>query len=94
LDDSEEEELNNHFDESMKDPEQVEDEPEEKINYSLLSREDLVKMLKEKLDQPDQGKVRGDIEEIRKVFQEKQEEEQKRDYPFNHGMHKILGPQK
>ncbi|RLD25733.1 MAG: DUF349 domain-containing protein, partial [Bacteroidetes bacterium] len=47
---------------------------EERVNFSLLSKEDLVKLLKEKLDNPGKGNVRRDVEEIKQSFYEKTNE--------------------
>ncbi len=56
---------------------------EERFNFSLLSKEDLVKLLKEKLDNPARGNIRKDVDEIRQVFFEKvssQSEEKKKHF--------------
>ena len=56
---------------------------EERINFSLLSKEDLVKLLKEKLDNPARGNIRKDVDEIRQAFSEKvssQSEEKKKHF--------------
>jgi len=51
----------------------VEKEKEsEQINYALLSKEDLVKLMKERLDNPSKGNIRKEVEAIRQVFMEKQ----------------------
>jgi len=44
---------------------------EEEVNYALLSKEDLVKLMREKLDNPGKGNIRKEVEDIRKVFYEK-----------------------
>jgi Domain of Unknown Function (DUF349) len=68
VDDSEEQETNAIYDDiEEKQPESKEDE----INYSLLSKEDMVKLMREKLDNPGKGNVRKEVEEIKHVFYEK-----------------------
>lgn len=44
----------------------------ERVNYALLSKEDLVKMMRERLDNPAKGNIRKEVDEIRQVFTEKQ----------------------
>ncbi|MCP4313246.1 MAG: DUF349 domain-containing protein, partial [Bacteroidetes bacterium] len=44
----------------------------ERVNYALLSKEDLVKMMRDKLDNPGKGNIRKEVDEIRQVFTEKQ----------------------
>ncbi len=44
---------------------------EEGVNFALLSKEDLVKLMSEKLDNPGKGNIRKELEEIKKVFYEK-----------------------
>ena len=69
IDDSEEEQNNAWYDDF---DEEEEAEPEEEsVNYGLLSKEDLVKLLSEKLDNPGKGNIRKEVEDIRKVFSEK-----------------------
>jgi len=68
IDDSEEEEKNASYDDL--DNDQPED-TEEQVNYGLLSKEDLVKLLSEKLDNPGKGNIRKEVEEIKQVFYEK-----------------------
>jgi len=46
----------------------------EQINYALLSQEDLVKLLREKLDHPGKGKLREDVDGIRNAYFDKQRE--------------------
>ena len=56
---------------------------EERINFGLLSKEDLVKLLREKLDNPARGNIRKDVDEIRHAFYEKvslQQEEKKKHF--------------
>lgn len=44
----------------------------EQINYALLSKEDLVKLMRERLDNPSKGNLRKEVEAIRQAFSEKQ----------------------
>jgi len=55
------------------DHEDSKEEEEESVNYSLLSKEDLVKLLREKLDNPGKGNIRKEVDEIKRVFYEKVE---------------------
>jgi hypothetical protein len=50
--------------------EQAEEE-EERVNFSLLSLQDLVKLMREKLDHPAKGNIRKDVAEIKHAFYEK-----------------------
>lgn len=50
------------------------EEEEERVNFSLLSKEDLVKLLSEKLDHPGKGNIRKDVNEIKHAFYEKTNE--------------------
>ena len=43
-------------------------EEEERANYTLLSKEDLVKLLREKLDNPEKFNLRREVQEIRDAF--------------------------
>jgi len=55
--------------------EKVKEEKEaelEQVNYALLSKGDLVKLMRERLDNPSKGNIRKEVEEIRQVFSEKQ----------------------
>jgi hypothetical protein len=69
VDDSEEEQNNSTYDDQADtdDHEHVEEE----VNYALLSKEDLVKLMREKLDNPGKGNIRKEVEDIKKVFHEK-----------------------
>jgi len=69
IDDSEEEQNNSTYDDlaDTDDHEHVEEE----VNYALLSKEDLVELMREKLDNPGKGNIRKEVEEIKKVFHEK-----------------------
>ena len=72
IDDSEEEQKNAIYDGDV-DHTDHEVDDEESVNYSLLSKEDLVKMLRDKLDNPGMGNIRKEVEEIKRVFYEKVE---------------------
>jgi len=78
IDDTEEKEKNDSWDELDEDDS---DHREEEVNYGLLSKEDLVKLLKEKLDNPGKGNIKKEVEDIRRVFYKKvsavQEEKKK-----------------
>ncbi len=69
IDDHEEQQNNDVYDDDVDNVDNdKQNEQEERINYSLLSKEDLVKLLREKLDNPGKGNIRKDIEEIRHAF--------------------------
>jgi len=72
IDDSEEQQKNAIYDDDLDHSDNAEEE-EDSTNYSLLSKEDLVKMLRDKLDNPGKGNIRKDVEEIKGVFYEKVE---------------------
>ena len=72
IDDSEEHQKNAIYDDDLDHSDNAEAE-EDSTNYSLLSKEDLVKMLRDKLDNPGKGNIRKDVEEIKGVFYEKVE---------------------
>ena len=78
IDDSEEKEKNDSWDELDTDDTE---HKEEEVNYGLLSKEDLVKLMKEKLDNPGKGNIKKEVEDIRRVFYKKvsavQEEKKK-----------------
>lgn len=70
MNDHEEQQLNAPYDDEspgVDPPEHV----EERTNFSLLSREDLVKLMKEKLDNPGKGNIRKDVEGIKQAFYDK-----------------------
>jgi hypothetical protein len=69
IDESEEQHKNDSYDDhvDMDDHEHKEEE----VNYALLSKEDLVKMMREKLDNPGKGNIRKEVEDIKGVFNEK-----------------------
>lgn len=70
IDDSEEQKKNESYDDDVDHSDPVAEE-EETINYILLSKEDLVKLLRDKLDSPGKGNIRKEVEEIKEVFYEK-----------------------
>jgi hypothetical protein len=86
IDDSEEQLTNAIYDDVL---EHSENETEEEltVNYSLLSKEDLVKMLQDKLDNPGKGNMRKEVEEIKAFFYEKVEAvvEEKKKYFLDEG---------
>jgi hypothetical protein len=55
----------------------VEEKTEEKINYELLSKPDLVKVLEDLLNKKTFETIRSSVDEIQEVFTRKQEEELK-----------------
>lgn len=79
VDDSEEENNNSTFDEELDNDESP--PKEEEVNFALLSKEDLVKLLSDKLDNPGKGNIRKEVEEIKQIFYDKlsgeREEKQK-----------------
>ena len=79
IDDTEEKEKNASWDDMM--DEDDTEHREEEVNYGLLSKEDLVKLMKEKLDNPGKGNIKKEVEDIRRVFYKKvaavQEEKKK-----------------
>ncbi len=70
VDHSDEDEEKTEKAKEEKEVEEVE-EVEESVNYSLLSKEDLVKLLRDKLDNPGKGNIRKEVEEIKRVFYQK-----------------------
>ena len=60
---------------------------EGRVNVSLLSKEDLVKLLREKLDNPGKGNIRKDVEEIKEAFYQKINDtlEEKKQHFLNEG---------
>ena len=79
IDDTEENEKNASWDDTVDEDET--EHREEEVNYGLLSKEDLVKLMKEKLDNPGKGNIKKEVEDIRRVFYKKvaavQEEKKK-----------------
>jgi len=84
IDDHEEKQKNESYDDDLDHEEHessVNDDPkeehesgkveEERVNFSLLSKEDLVKLMREKLDNPGKGNIRKDVEEIKQAFYDK-----------------------
>ncbi|MCK5693727.1 MAG: DUF349 domain-containing protein, partial [Bacteroidales bacterium] len=69
IDENEEQQKNDSYDDDV----DLDDHEhkEEEVNYALLSKEDLVKMMREKLDNPGKGNIRKEVEEIKGVFNEK-----------------------
>jgi hypothetical protein len=74
IDDHEEQKINESYDDDLDQEdskeEAVEDQEfkEERFNYSLLSKQDLVKLLRERLDNPGKGNLRKEVEEIKQAF--------------------------
>ncbi len=83
IDDSEEQLINASYDDELdeedredelkdeQEGQKKESEDEELINYGLLSKEDLVKLFQEKLDNPGKGNFRREVEQVKKAFYEK-----------------------
>ncbi|MCK5136956.1 MAG: DUF349 domain-containing protein [Bacteroidales bacterium] len=71
INDHEEQQKNDSYDDDVDHEAHGENEQEERFNYNLLSKEDLVKLLREKLDSPGKGYIRKDVEEIRQAFNDK-----------------------
>lgn len=72
IDDSEEQKKNASYDDDL-DHSNHEVGEEESVNYSLLSKGDLVKLLRDMLDNPGKGNIRKEVEDIKRVFYEKVE---------------------
>ena len=62
IDESEEQQKNDSYDDDVDLDDQ--EHKEEEVNYALLSKEDLVKMMREKLDNPGKGNIRKEVEDI------------------------------
>ena len=81
--DDHEEKTNNDISEDILDhldgdPKEKSDEVEagqERVNFALLSKADLVKLMAETLNNPSKGNMRKIVEEIRQVYSEKQNAE-------------------
>jgi hypothetical protein len=82
IDDEEEQKNNASFDDDVfeddseetdteKEEEERHEEEEERFNFSLLSLQDLVKLMREKLDHPAKGNIRKDVAEIKQAFYDK-----------------------
>ncbi len=69
IDESEEQHKNDSYDDDV--DQEDHEHNEEEDNYPLLSKEDLVKLMKEKLDKPGKGNIRKEVEDIKQVFYEK-----------------------
>ena len=69
IDESEEQQKNDSYDDGV--DQEDHDHKEEEVNYALLSKEDLVKLMREKLDNPGKGNIRKDVEDIKRFFYEK-----------------------
>jgi hypothetical protein len=57
--------------EELEEANEEQEAEEERFNFSLLSMEDLVKLMREKLDNPARGNIRKDVAEIRQAFYDK-----------------------
>ncbi len=69
IDESEEQHKNDSYDDGVDQEDHA--HKEEEVNYALLSKEDLVKLMREKLDNPGKGNIRKDVEDIKRFFYEK-----------------------
>jgi hypothetical protein len=97
IDDDEERSINDSYNDAL-DHEELHEEPrveseqvqaaeDESLHYSLLVREDLVKLLREKLDHPGKENFRKEVDGIRKAFYEKQQalQEEKKQHFLEEG---------
>jgi len=94
IDDHEEKKKNESYNDEL-DHGSHEHHEEERVNFSLLSKEDMVKLLKEKLDNPGKGNIRKDVDEIKNAFYEKvnaQLEEKKKHFLEEGGMLEDFKP--
>ena len=66
IDENEEKKKNDSYDDDVDQSDH--EHKEEEVNYALLSKEDMVKLMKEKLDKPGKGNIRKEVEEIKGVF--------------------------
>ena len=71
INDHEERSKNDSYNDALDHEDHQHKAEEERINYSLLSKEDLVKVMREKLDNPGKGNIRKDVEEIKQAFYDK-----------------------
>jgi len=71
IDDHEEKLKNDIYDGAVDHEDHEKSQERERTNYSLLSKEDLVKMMRDKLDNPGKGNIRKEVEEIKHAFYEK-----------------------
>jgi len=69
IDESEEQQNNDSYDDDVDQDDH--DHKEQEVNFSLLSKEDLVKLMREKLDNPGKGNIRKEVEDIKRFFYEK-----------------------
>jgi len=69
IDENEEQQNNDSYDDTVDQEDQ--DQKDEEVNYSLLSKGDLVKLMREKLDNPGKGNIRKEVEDIKRFFYEK-----------------------
>jgi len=69
IDESEEQKKNDSYDDDVDQDDH--DHKEQEVNFALLSKEDLVKLMREKLDNPGKGNIRKEVEDIKRFFYEK-----------------------
>jgi len=69
IDETEEQQNNDSYDDDVDQDDH--DHKEQEVNFSLLSKEDLVKLMREKLDNPGKGNIRKEVEDIKRFFYEK-----------------------
>ncbi len=69
IDESEEQQKNDSYDDDVDQDDH--DHKEQEVNFALLSKEDLVKLMREKLDNPSKGNIRKEVEDIKRFFYEK-----------------------
>jgi len=69
IDESEEQQNNASYDDDVDQEDQ--DHKEQEVNFALLSKEDMVKLMREKLDNPGKGNIRKEVEDIKRFFYEK-----------------------
>ncbi|MCK4991967.1 MAG: DUF349 domain-containing protein, partial [Bacteroidales bacterium] len=69
IDESEEQQKNDSYDDDVDQDDH--DHKGQEVNFALLSKEDLVKLMREKLDNPGKGNIRKEVEDIKRFFYEK-----------------------
>ena len=69
IDESEEQQKNDSYDDDVDQDDH--DHKDQEVNFALLSKEDLVKLMREKLDNPGKGNIRKEVEDIKRFFYEK-----------------------
>ncbi len=69
IDESEEQQKNDSYDDDVDQDDH--DHKDQEVNFALLSKEDLVKLMREKLDNPSKGNIRKEVEDIKRFFYEK-----------------------